>query len=946
MKYHPARCLKTLLLLLIILTGGKVLAQQAGFNYTASPASLCAPVTFTLQNTTTGTPVMYTWDFGDGRSSHDANPSVTYTTGGQKTITLTAKYYNGESTYYRQITVGDIPAVDFNANITQSCKLYTATFTDVTPGAQYRTWDFGDGSAPVQSTTSTITHAYGKAGKFSVTLTVTNSTGCTQKLVKSEYINISIPDVAVTSPTGGCVPYTAAFSATATNPATDPVSGYTWNFGDGTIQAGNATINHTYAQTGTYDITVTMTTNSGCTVTKAFPKQIHTGNPPSGVSFTVSPTTACVGEPVRVLADAKYAGNYFWDFGDGSTLDTTAYDLKHNFLASGNLTIQLKAGSNGCYTSPVSMPVTITGPVSSFSASRSCTNRTAFTFTNTSTNTTATSTYEWDFGDNSPLETTQNTTHQYSVTGKYTVRLTVKDNNGACSHSSFQTVYYFLPDFTAGVSAICRGSKATYEVLNIPQELVASYTWQFGDGSSATTTQQSYEKTFPVSGNFDDKLIINYKDAMYCTDVVTKVGNIRILAPVADFAITGGACAGQPVNLKNTSATSPNTPLTNWRWDLGNGLASTAQTPPATNYSASGDYTVKLVITDARNCMDSITRSITINPSPFIKVSSTQAKICEGSGTTLNAITDGNVQWLVTDNLSCTYCTTPTASPVVNTRYKALATNAYGCTVYDSTDISVVPKVSLTVTPNMNVCYGSSAKLQATGATYYNWTPVDGLTNNKIADPVSTPVADITYQVTGTNDPMCPYSAPVSVKLSVKPVPSVEAGKDQEVPVGSVVRLIATGSIDVVKWQWSPTDYLDCTTCPAVSAAIRKPMTYSVTGTNAFGCSKSDIVSIDLVCKSDAIFIPNTFSPNGDGVNDIFYPRGKGISFVKSFRIFNRWGQEVYHREQFNTDDISKGWDGMFKGKPQSADVYIYFIEAYCDTNEFMQLKGNVTLVR
>ncbi|RAJ83064.1 gliding motility-associated-like protein [Chitinophaga dinghuensis] len=947
MKYPQPRCLRTLLLLAAMLTGNLLFAQ-VDFKYTVSPASLCAPVTVSLTNTSTGSALTYTWDFGDGRTSTDPNPTVIYTSGGVKKITLTAHNYNVDNSVFKTFTIGDIPVVNFSADVTQSCSFYTATFTDQTPGGTNRIWDFGDGTATVTTSAATITHAYTKAGKFDVKVTVSNINGCSSQLTKPAYINVSLPVLKMSAPVAGCVPYNATFTATSTNIVNDPATGYTWEFGDGSpAQNGGATINHTYTQTGTYNVAVTVKTASGCTIRTSFDKQVHTGNPPIGVSFTASPTNACTGEPVRLLANAQYADTYSWDFGDGSTLETATNDIKHGFNANGTLIVNMKAGSNGCYTNAPSIPVTINGPVSSFTYTRNCSERTEFNFTNTATNTSAAATYQWDFGDNSPLETTKDATHRYSVPGKYTVRLTVFDNNGTCSHSSFQTVYYFLADFTTGISSICRGNKVTYEVLNIPQELVASYTWIFGDGTTYTGPEQSYTKAWNTAGTYDDQLVIKYNNPAYCDDIVTRVANIRILAPQADFTLASGLCAGQPSTFKNNSVTSPNTPITNWKWDLGNGQTSTAQTPAPLKYAASGNYQVKLVITDARNCMDSISKTISINPSPFIKVTTAQAKICEGNGTTLTATTDASIQWLTTNNISCLNCTTPTVSPVTNTRYLAEATNPYGCTMRDSVDISVVPKVALTVASNdIKVCYGSSTKLQASGATNFKWTPVDGLTNDRIPDPISTPTADITYQVTATNDPMCPYSAPVSVKVSVKPVPDVDAGKSQTVPVGSVVKLMATGSGDVVKWQWSPTDYLDCSFCPIVTAAVRKPMTYSVTGTNAFGCTKSATVTVDLVCNSDAIYIPNTFSPNGDGVNDIFYPRGKGISFVKSLRIFNRWGQEVYRREKFNTDDKSRGWDGTFNGKPQPSDVYIYFLEAYCDTNDFLQLKGNLTLLR
>jgi gliding motility-associated-like protein len=101
-----------------------------------------------------------------------------------------------------------------------------------------------------------------------------------------------------------------------------------------------------------------------------------------------------------------------------------------------------------------------------------------------------------------------------------------------------------------------------------------------------------------------------------------------------------------------------------------------------------------------------------------------------------------------------------------------------------------------------------------------------------------------------------------------------------------------------------------------------------------------------MVCESGVVFLPNTFSPNGDGQNDIFYIRGKGINTVKSFRIYNRWGQLIFERSNFNIEDPTFGWDGKAKGVLVDPDVFIYVAELVCDTNEPFTLKGNVMLLR
>ena len=101
-----------------------------------------------------------------------------------------------------------------------------------------------------------------------------------------------------------------------------------------------------------------------------------------------------------------------------------------------------------------------------------------------------------------------------------------------------------------------------------------------------------------------------------------------------------------------------------------------------------------------------------------------------------------------------------------------------------------------------------------------------------------------------------------------------------------------------------------------------------------------------VVCGKENVFIPNTFSPNGDGRNEIFYPKGTGLFRIKSMRIFNRWGEVVFENKEFAANDASAGWNGTFKGKVASSDVYIYTMEILCENNAIIPFKGNVTLLR
>ena len=92
--------------------------------------------------------------------------------------------------------------------------------------------------------------------------------------------------------------------------------------------------------------------------------------------------------------------------------------------------------------------------------------------------------------------------------------------------------------------------------------------------------------------------------------------------------------------------------------------------------------------------------------------------------------------------------------------------------------------------------------------------------------------------------------------------------------------------------------------------------------------------------------MPNTFTPNGDGLNDRLFPQRKSSSLIKSFRIFNRWGELLFEAKDMQPNNPLAGWDGTYQGKAMIPDVYVYVIDALCDTGQPLQIKGDITLVR
>jgi gliding motility-associated-like protein len=170
--------------------------------------------------------------------------------------------------------------------------------------------------------------------------------------------------------------------------------------------------------------------------------------------------------------------------------------------------------------------------------------------------------------------------------------------------------------------------------------------------------------------------------------------------------------------------------------------------------------------------------------------------------------------------------------------------------------------------------------------------------------------------------------------------------QDTAVIMGSTVPLRAAGSNDIVRWNWLPAGEAVCASCAVTTAEPAKHTTFEVTGWTKYGCSTSQSFYVRLLCAATPIFIPNTFTPNKDGRNDLFYPRGKGVKLVKFFRIFNRAGEMIFERRNFQLNDASQGWDGTYMGKMLANEVLVYASDMVCNAGETFSIKGTVMLIR
>jgi gliding motility-associated-like protein len=284
---------------------------------------------------------------------------------------------------------------------------------------------------------------------------------------------------------------------------------------------------------------------------------------------------------------------------------------------------------------------------------------------------------------------------------------------------------------------------------------------------------------------------------------------------------------------------------------------------------------------------------------------------------------------------------------------RLIVTTVNGCsdTAIKSKLIKVVNSPVIGITGNIPTCLNSTITFKGivvvpdTSAIKWLWNFGNGKTAispNPLPQKYDT-AGNYALRLIVTNSSGCADTLDRTVIIN--PLPVINAGADKTIIVGTSIAINPTGS-PVVDYLWTPSTALTCTNCYNTIAAPKNTTTYTIKVTDANGCINKDDINIIVVCNDKNVFIPNTFSPNNDGINDWFYPRGTGLFKIQSMRIFNRWGEMVFQKANLFPNDQFAGWDGKYNGKLQTTDVYTYIIEIVCENSQIMSYKGNITLIQ
>jgi len=322
--------------------------------------------------------------------------------------------------------------------------------------------------------------------------------------------------------------------------------------------------------------------------------------------------------------------------------------------------------------------------------------------------------------------------------------------------------------------------------------------------------------------------------------------------------------------------------------------------------------------------------TISINELPNITTSS-DTVICEGEQVQISATGGNSYIWIPATGLINPSNSNTIAQPLTDTDYEIEVTNIDGCVDLDTVSITVNPLPNADAGLNTMICEGNSIVLQANGADNYLWNNDPTLSELDISNPNATPTNDNTYFVTITNS-STGCSAIDSVLITV--IRANNNGLQIDACEGDIVTLNANNSGAIYIWNTGETtQQITVDTTGNYIVEVISPDN---------GCSLFDTVYVSIESCESILFIPNAFTPNNDGTNDIFYPVFSGAD-IKLIQIFNRWGEVVFESNSL------QGWNGNKKnGNPAQQAVYIWKIvyEEVNKNNNILEKTGTVTLIR
>lgn len=775
-----------------------------------------------------------------------------------------------------------------------------------------------------QWSTGATTHSITATTSNIYQITVTGSTGCTATdAVEITFGSIDANFVKTDVTCAGA----ADGSITITPVAGEPPFLFSINNG---AMVANGSFNNLSG--GNY--TVVIEDNTGCRLTENI-----IINEPLPLILNVNAQDASCFNACDAIATAQTTGgtapfNYTWSSNVLNPINNNAADL-----CAGNYSGSVE-DNNGC-TATTTFTIAQPQPLSiGLSIDSMCVNSNEVV--NIAANATGGSgnyIIHWNHQNQNTTGATQN----FTIATNAVIMAYAEDDNSCISDT--QTAYIFTNPETEISLSDTAGCKPFSLQLSASNTTVGDiFSWTLGDGTTASTNMLQHIYTQHGSYNISLHTTTTAKCSGTTTAIITVYDAPEIIVTAND------ACANDTVFFTANAVFSGAGVVTQWQWNFGDGNVSALQNPVHV-YTTNGSYNVSVTAQTDMGCPGVATIMATAHPLPVANFSSED--ICFDAQPFFfnnnSSISSGQItawQWNFSDgNMSIAENPQHTFVSAGNYDVQLVVTSGKGCvdTALGTINILPVPVAGFSV---QNICIDEWLTIedmaQPASNISYQWSLGDGNTA-VVSSPAHLYNATGSYSITQiVTLAQCADTTTQTVTIYPKPVIAFTANKFSGIVDSTATFSFTNESELLASWNWNFGDgNITAELNPVHVYTDTGKFTVTLSGTSEFGCynelAKENYIT---VFEKPVLYIPNAFSPNGDGNNDVFFIYGSGIKEIH-FNIFDRWGEKV-----FETSQLLQGWDGYANGKSVNQGVYVYHAVVRFNTNELKKVKGTITLFR
>lgn len=893
------------------------------------------------------------WDFGNGSSDTGNTVVYTYNTPGVYQVKLlSVSNFACRDSVSKPLEVYVHPQAAFALSPQAQCfennRFGISNLSSIANGSYSSSWDFGNGNGYAGANPPALSYA-AYDSIYNIKLLLISNRGCRDSLIRQARLYpMPQPGFGIND-TAQCFKNNRFVLSDSSGIAAGTYT-VSWDFGDGSTSTLGAPV-HRYGLFGTYQMRQNLISNFGCTASVSRPVQVYEQ---AALGFGLNDSSQCQKGNDFVFSNFSSIGSgvlqYLWQFGDGSS-DTAAQPRK-TYSAAGNYTVSLSSVSAFFCRDTITLPLQVfhqTAADFNISPTVQCYTNNRFTLSNVSMNPGGPFSCNWNFGDGSSSGSASPAPKSYAAfSDSLQVHLYTLSING-CRDTASRTLY-MLPSPYAGFSttdsSLClKGNAFVFTGTGSTDQGPYSTRWRFGDATSDTTANAVHR--YGAAGTYLVKQILSTPGG--CLDSAVKT--VRVWPnTLASFTIDNPAQCRKGNRFAFTENGSIGSGSYTAAWNFGDGNTGSGNVA-AHSYSNHGNYNAGLFLLSDKGCRDTLYKSVRVYESPraAFALSDTQRCLSGNVFRYTDISTSGAAytrSWYV-PALSASTAGSNTVS-FSDTGYRLLALHirtADNCADTAYKRIFVAPSPVFDIDGRRSVCLNDTLRLWASyrsGQTY-SWQ-LDGRsagTGNTL-DVSGLSTGKHLVEVLGSNSYGCSTRMQYPDRVEVLPLPVIDF-TFSKIPLASGARLIFTdmGGNKTLSRNWSFSNGLSGSG-PSydmfISDTLTLKATLSITDSNFCRNSGSKTWFISI---PNAYFVPTVFTPNEDGLNDVFKIGGYLSFRTYSMSIYNRWGELI-----FESTDPNQGWDGRFGGETVMNGEYIYLISFEDADRNKVKRKGTVLLQR